>query len=85
MKDRDAGEGLTQLRAYLKSNIVRNYIISSGFGTNLHIPQLDDTFESMIDINAIYQTILNFHKGFDSLKTVVNNEDGENSDSGYGY
>jgi hypothetical protein len=76
---------LTQLRAYLKSNIIRNYIISSGFGTNLNIPQLNDTFESMIDINAIYQTVLNFHKGFDSFKNTIGNTDDDSSNDGYGY
>jgi hypothetical protein len=85
MKDRDASEGLTQLRAYLKSNIIRNYIISSGFGTNLNIPQLNDTFESMIDINTIYQTVLNFHKGFDSFKNTIGNTDDDSSNDGYGY
>jgi hypothetical protein len=85
MKDRDASEGLTQLRAYLKSNIIRNYIISSGFGTNLNIPQLNDTFESMIDINAIYQTVLNFHKGFDSFKNTIGNTDDDSGNDGYGY
>lgn len=80
-KDRDAAEGLTQLRAYTKSKIMRQYLHTSGFGTSLDIPELDKTMDASTDINQIYQTILNFHKGFDTLAAKLKGED----DSGGGY
>jgi hypothetical protein len=79
-KDRDAAEGLSQLRAYIKSQIMRKYLITSGFGMSLEIPELDKSLDSIVDINKIYQTVLNFQKGFTTLATKLKesgNEDEE--------
>jgi hypothetical protein len=68
-KDSEAATELTMIKAMIRSNLLRNYLFSSGFGSSIDVPELEkmDT-RPLVDIQ---RAILNFRKRMEDNKSMV--------------
>jgi len=57
------------IKAMIRSNLLRNYLFSSGFGSSIDVPELEkmDT-RPLVDIQ---RAILNFRKRMEDNKSMV--------------
>lgn len=76
-KDRDASEELTMIKAYVRSQMMREYLNTSGFGNSVALPEMQTM--ATTDLVKIQRFILNFRKRFEEMEKSLGGEGGGGS------